>query len=230
MTGTPPKGSNGQYIYYRCPHNPGNPRHLATQPDHPRSVQASQNRLDDIVGRFFQDHIFGPRRAALLPASDAEARARRDADATALTARIKQLDTAQNAQITALEEIPAEPGNPAAAAMRARIRDRFAELHDQRQHAETQLAALAAATPKAADPAILNELPYLDDTLPDLPDHLKARLFARSTSPSYGTSHASRQPSTSRSQTPPSRPSPPSSTPARTATTTPTTTPQPPPP
>ena len=62
----------------------------------------------------------------------------------------------QNAQITALEEI--DPDNPAAPAMRARIRDRFAQLHAQRTDAETRLAALvSAAKPKAADPAILDE-------------------------------------------------------------------------
>lgn len=86
-----------------------------------------------------------------VPASDAEAQARRDADTAAITTRIKQLDTVQNAQITALEEIPADP----AAAMRSRIRDRVAELHDQRQQAETQLAALTDATLQAL-PAILN--------------------------------------------------------------------------
>ncbi len=181
MAGTA-KGSTAQHVYYRCPHDPANPRHAAAQPDHPRTVQAPQNRLDAIVGRFLTDHIFGPQRAAnlaaQLPATDADAQTRRDADTAALTARIKQLDTAQNAQIKALEAIPADPDSPAAAAMRARIRDRFAELHDQRQQAETQLAALTTATPKAADPDLIDELPYLGDVLPDLPDHLKARLFA----------------------------------------------------
>ena len=49
--------------------------------------------------------------------------------------------------------------------MRARIRDRFAELHHQRTQAETRLAALTAAKPRAADPAILDELPYCQDIL-----------------------------------------------------------------
>jgi hypothetical protein len=62
--------------------------------------------------------------------------------------------------------------------MRVRIRDRFAELHTQRTHAETELAQLTATKPRAADPALLDELPYLDDILPTLPPALKARLFA----------------------------------------------------
>jgi hypothetical protein len=152
----------------------------ATRPDYPRTVQAPETRLDDITGAFFTTHIFGPGRrdllAARLPATDHEAAERRDTETAALTARIRQLDTAQNAQITALETIPAD--DPAGAAMRARIRDRFTELHTQRQQAETRLAALTTATPKAADPALLDELPRLGDIIPALPNRLKARLFA----------------------------------------------------
>ena len=45
--------------------------------------------------------------------------------------------------------------------------------------AETELARLTAAkAPRAADPALLDELPYLGDILPSLPPALKARLFA----------------------------------------------------
>ena len=61
--------------------------------------------------------------------------------------------------------------------MRARITARFAELHADRQHTEAQLDALAAATPKAADTTLLEELPLAGDILPGLPADLKARLF-----------------------------------------------------
>jgi len=56
--------------------------------------------------------------------------------------------------------------------------NRFAELHDQRTTAETQLTALTTTQPAAADPAILDEIPYAGDLLPALPPQLKARLFA----------------------------------------------------
>jgi len=129
---------------------------------------------------------FGPGRAALLaaqlPATDAEAAARRAADAAKVRAVIKKLDAQQNAQITALEDIPGDPGDPgdpAVAALRARIRDWFAELHNKRHAAETLLAALTTtADPAAADPAILDEIPYAGDILPELPPQLKARLLA----------------------------------------------------
>ena len=60
---------------------------------------------------------------------------------------------------------------------RARISSRFAELHHEREQAQTQLGTLAAATPKAADPTLLDELPLAGDILPGLDPGLKARLF-----------------------------------------------------
>jgi len=155
--------------YWRCHHDPNNPRHQAASPDHPRTVQVPETRLDAITGIFLATRLFAPGRAELLaaqlPATDAEATARRDAHAAALNTQIRKLDAQQNAQITALEEIP---DGPAAPAMRARIRDRFAELHTQRTKAETELDALTATQPRAADPALLDELPYLGDILPTL--------------------------------------------------------------
>ena len=180
MTGT--TYGNPESTYYRCPHNPATPKHAATCPDHPRTVQAPELLLDQIVGRFFADRVFGPGRAALLaaqlPATDADADADRDAQAARLQARIKRIETAQNSQILELEQLPADPADTAAAAMRARIRARFADLHHEREQIETQLQALAKTTPAAADPALLDELPALGDILPSLPPALKARLFA----------------------------------------------------
>ena len=142
------------HVYYRCPHDPASPRHAAAHPDHPRSVQAPETLLDAITGRFLNDRVFTERRAPLLaaqlPATDADAAARRDADAAALRAQITKLDKQQTAQITALEDI--DPDSPAAPAMRARIRDRFAELHQQRTQAETRLAELTAAKPTRRRP------------------------------------------------------------------------------
>jgi site-specific DNA recombinase len=181
MTGTA-NGPGRAYVYYRCPHQPGNPRHTAAAPRHPRTLQAPEHRLDAMAAKFFFDRIFGPGRAAFLaaqlPATDAEAAARRDTEAAALRATINKLDGQQNAQITALGELTADPGDPAAAAMRARIRERFTQLHTQRTEAEAKLATLEAATPTAMDPALLDEIPYAGDVLPGLPLALKTRLLA----------------------------------------------------
>ena len=163
---------------------PARPRHPQARrqlPDHPRTVQAPEILLDQIVGAFFADRIFGPGRAALLaaqlPATDADAIADRDAQAAGLKARIKRIETAQNSKILELEDLPADPADTAAAAMRARIRARFADLHDEREQIETQLAALAKTTP-AADRPCWTSSRLLGDILPGLPPGLKARLFA----------------------------------------------------
>ncbi len=156
-------------MYYQCPHNPAKPK-------------APEARLDQIVSLFFSKHVFGPGRkellAAQLPATDAAAAADRDAQAAALRSRIKKIDTAQNSCILELEQLPADPADTAAAAMRARIRDRFAQLHHDREQAEAQLATLAKTTPKAADPTLLDQLPLAGDILPRLSPELKAGLFA----------------------------------------------------
>ena len=163
------------HVYYRCPHDPASPRHAAAHPGHPRTVQVPETLLNAITSRFLNDRVFTPRRAALLAAQLPAT----DADAAALQAQISKLDRQQNAQITALEDI--DPDSPAAPAMRARIRDRFAELHTQRTQAETRLAALTAARPRAADPAILDELPYCEDILTSLPPHSGPGCSPRST-------------------------------------------------
>ena len=167
-------------VYYQCLHNPAKPKEAADHPGHPRTVKAPETRLDQITGLFFAEHVFGPGRAALLaaqlPATDAAA-ADRDAQAAALTARLKRIETGQNSCILELEELPADPGDTAAAAMRARIRARFAQLHGEREQIEAQLAALAQTAPKAADPSLLDQLPMPGDILPGLDPQLKAELF-----------------------------------------------------
>jgi len=125
--------------------------------------------------------VFGPVRAALLaaqlPATDAQAAADRQAQEDALKARIARIETAQTAKILELEDLPANPHDPAAQAYRARIRARFAELHEERERLEGQLKALAKTVPAAADTSLLDRLPLAGDVLPRLSPTLKARLF-----------------------------------------------------
>jgi site-specific DNA recombinase len=171
-----------QLVYYRCPHDWANPKHAADHPDHPRSVQVPELLLDRITGPFFAGRIFGPDRAALLaaqlPATDAAAAAARDAQETALKTRVHWIDDAQESKIRELDDLPADPRDPAAQAYRARIRARFAELHEERELLEAQLTALAKTTPAAADTGLLDQLPLAGDLLPRLTPRLKAKLFA----------------------------------------------------
>jgi site-specific DNA recombinase len=166
-----------QITYYRCPHNWANPKRAADHPDHPRTVQAAELLLDQVVGEFFATRILGPERAALLAATDAAAAADRDAQEKALKARIGRIETAQNSKILELEDLPADPHDPATQAYRARIRTRFAELHEERERLEAQLKTLAKTTPAAADAELLDRLPLAGDVLPRLTPRLKAKLF-----------------------------------------------------
>ncbi len=68
-----------------------------------------------------------------------------------------------------LEQLPADPADPAAAALRGRIRARFAELHAEHEQKTAQLAALAQITPKAADTALLDQLPSPGTSCPACP-------------------------------------------------------------
>jgi hypothetical protein len=70
--------------------------------------------------------------------------------------------------------------------MRARINERFTELHAERTAAEAKLAALADEQPRAADPAILDEVPYADDIIPACRPPSKPACSPYSTWPSCG--------------------------------------------
>jgi site-specific DNA recombinase len=171
-----------ELTYYRCPHNWASPKHVADHPDQPHTVQVAEAILDDFARRFFATRVFGPERAALLkaqfPATDAQAAADRETQEAAIKARIARIEAAQDAKIRELEDIPANPADPAGQAYRARIRARFAELHDEREQLETQLKTLAKTTPHAPDTSLLDRLPLPGDVLPEMPPQIKARLFA----------------------------------------------------
>jgi site-specific DNA recombinase len=172
-------GPRAQSTYYRCPHDPANPRHAAAVPGHPPTVQAPEKTLDRLVGDFFNTYVFGPDRAALvaaqLPATQADAQAARDADRAALTLRLKHNETAKNAQILAFEHLPDDPD--AAADIRTRIFDRFAELRTEHDQLQNQLDALDVTPARPADLTLLDQLPLTGDPLPRLDPQTKAQLF-----------------------------------------------------
>jgi site-specific DNA recombinase len=174
-----PDHHGGIRIYYRCPHDQGNPRHRAAHPDHP-PVSVREDTLMDALTWFFDQYVFGHDRAALLAtqlpataADHADQRARQQAHWHAELARI---DTAERALITELEQ-PADPDDPAAQAYRARIRERYAERYAERTRTEAQLAALQADTPHDHDPALLDQLPTLAGFMADAPRRIKQALF-----------------------------------------------------
>jgi len=78
MTGhtTYPDPDHTGYLYYSCSHDPANPRHVAA---HPETVKVREDHLLQVIAQFLDERVFGPDRAAHLPATDAEDTARRKA-------------------------------------------------------------------------------------------------------------------------------------------------------
>jgi site-specific DNA recombinase len=174
-----PTRTGATYLYYTCPHDLANPRHTASYPDHPH-VSIREDTLIGALAGFFDQYIFGHDRAALLAAQlpattagHAEAQARKIAR---LTTQLARIDAAERGLISELEA-PADPRDPAAAAYRARIRARYAELYAERTSTETDLAALQAAATPDNDPTLLDELPFAAGILPCAPDRIKQALL-----------------------------------------------------
>ena len=179
--GRPYPGHPG-YVYYACPHNPGNPRHQAQAPDHPRTVKVREDDLLTVIREFFATHVFGPDRAAMLaarlPASAAEDNARREQETAALHKRLRKIDAAENAHAREIENLASLPQDaPAVTALRSRIIARFTELEAERAQIGDRLATLGRATGQHDEPALLDALPMLGDALPSLPASIQARLF-----------------------------------------------------
>jgi hypothetical protein len=132
------------------------------------------------LAQFFDQYVFGHDRAALLAAQlpataagHAEAQARKIAH---LNAQLARIEVAERGLISELEA-PADPGDPAAAAYRARIRARYAELYADRTKTEAERDALQATAIPDNDPTLLDELPTAAGVLPQAPARIKQALF-----------------------------------------------------
>src|SRR5260370_13649199 len=130
-------GPDVDHVYYLCPHDSHNPRHVAQAPDHPATVSVREDVLTEQVRQFFAARIFGPDRATLLaeqlPAGAAEDAARREKQAARLRKRLKQIDSTEDAhvrEVQALAEL--DPNAPPAKAMRSRQLKRFRDLEAER--------------------------------------------------------------------------------------------------
>jgi len=221
LAARPAVGPGAEHIYYRCPHDPANPRHRAAHPDHP-TVSVREDALMTALETFFDQYVFGHDRAALLAAqfpASAAAQADRQAWQIAhLRTELTRIDVAERALISELEA-PADPADPATAAYRARIRARYAELYAERTRTETSLAALEAAVPHDTDPALLDKLPVAAGILGDAPAGSKPPCPPPSTSAPCTAKTPTRSPSGPASPKTPPKPSPPCSpTPAPTTT------------
>jgi site-specific DNA recombinase len=180
MSGQARRSGQRHLIYYRCPHDPGIPRHVVAYPDH-RNVAVREDLMMTALTQFFTERVFGPGRAAMLtatlPATAAAHAQRNAARAETLRKKLAKIDVSERALITELET-PIDPADQAAQALRNRIRARFTELYTERTSIETELATLEAPAEPGDDPALLDELPILGDILTDAPVSLTEKLLA----------------------------------------------------
>ena len=114
-----------------------------------------------------------------MPATAEDDREHRQQQATALRKRLRQIDTAENAQAREIETLAHldDPHAPALTALRQRIPARFTELEDERAQVNAELADLDKTEPQAGDPTLLDKLPMLGDILADAPPRLQQQLY-----------------------------------------------------
>jgi hypothetical protein len=118
--------------------------------------------------------------AGAVPAvTSLEVQERRDTQAAPLRRRLRQIDTAENAEARETETLAHldDPRAPALTALRGRIVARFTELEDERAKINTQLADLDKTQPQAGNPSLLDALPYLGDILAGAPTRLQQHLY-----------------------------------------------------
>jgi DNA invertase Pin-like site-specific DNA recombinase len=177
----PGRDPKGDYTYFVCTHDRANPRHVAKAPGHPLTVSARHDLVLGEVHLGLEAYAFTPGRKErlrkLLPAGASEQRARTDAAAAALKARLKQIATAQGSLVHDLATLPTDPANTAAAALRARIHAHFTDLHHEQEEKEAQLKALTRQAPADADIDLIDLLPMLTRRFHELPQSIQAELF-----------------------------------------------------
>jgi hypothetical protein len=175
----PGRGPGKEYYYYVCPHNPQSPRDHQAHPGHVRAA-VRERVIHGAIDHLLAALLSGDRRealAAILPATAAEHDQQAGDRTQELRRQIAQNETAQNGLITQLERLGGDT-SPAAEAMRQRITSQFTDRYNQARDLQARLDDLQAAQPPADDPSLLDELPYAAASLADLPDDLKAKLYA----------------------------------------------------
>ncbi len=176
------RGPKGDYAYYVCTHDRANPRHVAAAPDHPGTVAARQDLILTALRGGLEAYAFTPGRKErlkkLLPAGADDHHSRTKAQATALGARVKQLETAMDNLTHDLATIKADPDDSAAQDLRARIYAHFTDLHHDHEAAKTQLQELSQQAPPSFDLDLIDDLPLLPGRVHELPERLQAGIFA----------------------------------------------------
>ena len=182
MTGsTRPGRREGQcYTYYVCPWREINPRDVHRCEHHVRTA-VREDAITAAIAEFLDQFVFGHDRAAMLqahlPASAAEAAARREAQARQLRKRVARNEASQKGLIAELAQL-GDDASPAATEYRKRIREHHTELYSQGAALHAQLEAITAQAASENDPALIEQLPYAPGFLLRAPDHVREALYA----------------------------------------------------
>jgi hypothetical protein len=148
--------------------------------EHHVRTAVREDTITAAIAAFLDQFVLGHDRAAMLqahlPASAAEAAARRDAQAAQLRKRIARNEASQRGLI----------GELAQRRRHQPRRSRIPQAHPRASHRAVQRAAalhaqLEAITAQAAsenDPALIGELPYAPGFLLQAPDHVREALYA----------------------------------------------------
>src|SRR5690349_19134749 len=185
MHGITRQGRTGSrhYTYYVCPHDPKDPRHAQAYPDHERT-SVSDEIIAAALARFADQYLLGHDRAAMLevqlPAGDAELAEQHERQAAAIRKQLAKIETAQNGLLAQAERL-GDDTRPAAQAMRDRIYAQYTQRHDQHTALTVELEALTtppSGDPDAADPSLLDELPYAPGLLNEAPAAVRQAIYA----------------------------------------------------
>jgi site-specific DNA recombinase len=181
MSGNAPRP---EAVYYVCPHNPANPKHVQAYPHHPHRVAVRQDHLTALVHEFCEDHLFSPTgRQALakaIPTAATRQAGQRDKQAARLRQRLAKIDAEQTAyakELTALATGYSDD-NPAVTALRNRNLELFTALETEKTTITQELGTLTSQATPSQDPTLLDELPTLTaGTLTTAPTPQLAQLY-----------------------------------------------------
>ncbi len=170
------------YSYYACEAVPAHHAGKDWFATHPKSLWVREDKLLELVRRFFSRRIFGPEREALLVASRAEEPVVEDgtaARATALRSKIRDLERQQANVVKELREYRPTGDEDIDQQWRGQLRDSFAEIAAQRKSLEAQLSGLTTRpeAPTLGDPRLLDRLPIIETDLGRLPEDVERELF-----------------------------------------------------
>jgi DNA invertase Pin-like site-specific DNA recombinase len=170
-----------EYIYYVCPTHPHNPVNAARWPGHIRAA-VREDLFTTVVSDFLDTRLFSHDRreqlAKLIPATQDRQDELDQARAQTLRRQLAQAEQSLDGIAAETEQLAGKQ-DPATAALRDRLAQRFSDRYDQKQALKAQLKAIEDAAPlPGSDLTLLDELPHALGLLALCPPELQETLAA----------------------------------------------------